>query len=107
MVSRRDFVKRTGIITSGLAVSGFGVSAKSYGRILGANDRIQVAIIGLGRRLGAFTEPIAKSKNNIELRYLCDVMPSQLEKAAERFSEHIDYQPKSDKDLRKILEDKE
>ena len=107
MASRRDFVKRTGIISSGLAMSGFGVSARSYERILGANDRIQVAIIGLGRRLGAFTEPIAKKENNVDLLYLCDVMPSQLEKAAERFSEHIDYQPKSDKDLRKILEDKQ
>jgi hypothetical protein len=78
MVSRRDFVKRTALISTGLTVGGAAASAKSYRRIAGANDRIQIAIIGLGRRLGAFYEPISKGGNNVELRYLCDVMPSQL-----------------------------
>jgi len=106
MVSRRDFVKRTGVVSTGLAMGGAAVSAKSYRRIPGANDRLQVAIIGLGRRLGAFDEPIAKKENNVELRYLCDVMPSQLENAAKRFSDKIDYQPKLESDLRKLFEDK-
>jgi len=106
MVTRRDFVKRTGLISTGLAVGGVATSAKSYKNIPGANDRIRVGIIGLGRRLGAFTEPISKKENNVELLYLCDVMPSQLEKAAKRFSEGIDYKPKMENDLRKMLEDK-
>jgi predicted dehydrogenase len=106
MVSRRDFVKRTGLVSTGLALGGVVTSAKSYKRILGANDRLQIAIIGLGRRLGAFYEPISLKENNVELRYLCDVMPSQLEGAAQKFSEIIDYQPKRESDIRKLLEDK-
>jgi hypothetical protein len=47
-----------------LAVGGsaMGMSARSYNRIIGANERLNVAIAGLGRRLGAFYEPIALKK---------------------------------------------
>ena len=103
---RRKFIKQTGATAAGLMMGGMSLSAKSYKRILGANDRIHVAIIGLGRRLGAYPEAIAKKDNNIELSYLCDVMPSQLGKAAGRFAGMIDYKPGLEKDLRKILEDK-
>ncbi len=106
MISRREFAKRTGLVTTGLLAGGAAVSAKSYRRIIGANDRIQIGIIGLGRRLGAYYEPIARKENNIELVYLCDVMPSQLERAAKEFSRYIDYTPKMESDLRKMLEDK-
>ncbi len=103
---RRRFIKQTGATAAGLMVGGMSLSAKSYKRIMGANDRIHVAIIGLGRRLGAYPEAIAKKSNNIELSYLCDVMPSQLEKAAALFADKIDYQPKLENDLRKVFEDK-
>ena len=107
MVSRRDFAKTTGLISAGLMVGGVTTSAKSYKRILGSNDRIQIAIIGLGRRLGAYPEPLSKKGNNVELKYLCDVMPSQLEKAVKEFSDKIDYKPKLESDLRKLFEDKD
>jgi predicted dehydrogenase len=107
MISRRDFVKKGGLLSTGLVMGGTAASAKSYRRIVGANDRIQVAIIGLGRRLGAFDGPISKKENNVELSCLCDVMPSQMEKAAERFSSQTDHQPKLENDIRKVLEDKE
>ncbi|MCB0838499.1 MAG: Gfo/Idh/MocA family oxidoreductase [Bacteroidetes bacterium] len=45
--SRRSFIKKTALGTAGLAV---GISAKSYGRILGANDRINVGIVGFSNR---------------------------------------------------------
>jgi len=105
MVSRRDFVKKTGLASAGIAMGGTVASAQGYRRIMGANDRIRLAIIGLGRRLGAFVEPISKKENNVELGYLCDVMPSQLERAAERFSGQIDHQPGLENDLRNLLED--
>ena len=79
------------------ALGAVGFSARSYGRILGANDRLNVAIAGLGRRLGAFYEPIAMKSSNVNLLYLCDVMDSQLTRAAENFSKRIDYQPKQEK----------
>lgn len=104
--TRRDFIKKTGVVTAGLAFGSLALSAKSYKRILGANDRVNVAIMGLGRRLFAFYEPIIKASNNIELTYLCDVMPSQIERAAKKFSSGLDYAPKQESDIRKVLEDK-
>ncbi|TFV92345.1 Gfo/Idh/MocA family oxidoreductase [Algoriphagus kandeliae] len=104
--SRRTFIKKStaaGIGVSALGAIGF--SAKSYGRILGANDRLNVAIAGLGRRLGAFYEPIGLKSSNVQLLYLCDVMDKQLTRAAENFSNHIDYQPKLEKSILKVLED--
>lgn len=107
MTNRRDFLKKVTAGAAGVAVGGsaMGMSAKSYSRIIGANDRLNVAILGLGRRLGAFYEPIAQKQNNVELLYLCDVMKSQRENAAGKFSKHIDYKPKLENDLRKVIDD--
>lgn len=82
------------------------MSAKSYANIMGANDRISVAIIGLGRRLGAFYEPIALKSSNVQLLYLCDVMEKQRIRAMEGFSKYINYKPKLENDIRKVLDDK-
>jgi predicted dehydrogenase len=107
--SRRDFIRKVTAGTAGVAVgsSAMGMSARSYGRILGANDRINIAIAGLGRRLGAYIPPIANKKNNVELLYLCDVMKSQRDNAAGRFSEHIKNKPKLENDIRKVIADPE
>ena len=48
MNSRRNFIKKTAIGAAGITLAGMGMSVQSYARILGANDRINVAIIGLG-----------------------------------------------------------
>lgn len=107
MTNRRDFLKKVTAGAAGVAVGGsaMSMSAKSYSRIIGSNDRLNVAILGLGRRLGAFYEPIAQKQNNVELLYLCDVMKSQRENAAAKFSKHIDYKPKLENDLRKVIDD--
>ena len=106
--NRRDFIKKATAGSVGLAFTGgiTSVSAKSYNQILGANDRIHVAIQGLGRRLGGFIEPIASKNNNVELKYLCDVMKSQREKAAGEFSKLISNTPVLENDIRKVLDDK-
>ncbi len=104
---RRDFLRKVTAGTAGVAVAGsiMAMSAKSYGRIIGANDRLNVAIIGLGRRLEAYYEPISQKGNNVELLYLCDVMKSQRENAAGNFKKVIDYTPKLENDIRKVIDD--
>jgi len=106
--SRREFLKKVGIGATGVALSSSvnAMSAHSYKKIIGANDRIHIAIQGLGRRYGGFLSPIANSNNNIELVYLCDVLDSQLQKASQSVTKQIGYKPKEEKDIRKILEDK-
>ena len=106
--TRRDFIKKSVLTTAGLSTLGaVGFSAKSYGNILGANDRLNIAIAGLGRRLGAFYAPIGRKESNVNLIYLCDVMQSQRERAAKNFQKHIDYQPKLENSILKVIEDPE
>ncbi|TDT47388.1 putative dehydrogenase [Maribacter spongiicola] len=104
--SRRSFVKKSTLAGLGLAsASSMSMSAKSYNSIVGANDRLHVAVAGLGRRLGAFYAPIAHKKSNVKLVYLCDAMQSQMTKAASNFEKHIDYAPKLEQDIFKVLDD--
>ncbi len=103
--SRRSFIKKSLVGAAGLTIGGLAMPAKSYSKIIGSNDRINVAIIGLGRRLGAFTSPISMKQNNVQLMYLCDVMESQRTSAAERFSKILDYKPALENDVRKIYAD--
>lgn len=105
---RRSFLKKASAGAIGVAFSGSvnSMSAQSYSNIIGANDRINIAIQGLGRRYGGYVEPIVNKDNNIKLLYLCDVMESQQEKAAANFGKQLSYKPALEKDIRKILDDK-
>ncbi|WP_114749488.1 Gfo/Idh/MocA family protein [Pleomorphovibrio marinus] len=105
---RREFIKKSVLTTAGLTTLGTaGLSAKSYRRVVGANERLQIAVAGLGRRLGAFYAPIAMESSNVDLVYICDAKTSQLEKAAGNFKKHIDYNPKHETNILKVIEDKE
>lgn len=103
--SRREFIKKSAIATAGISLGSMAMSAKSYGRIAGANERLNIAIIGLGRRLGAYYSPIASEKSNVELLYLCDVMEHQRTNAAKAFAKRIDYAPKLESDFFKVIHD--
>ena len=106
---RRNFIKKAAVgaigVTLGNTVNA--MSAKSYANIMGANDRINVAIQGLGRRYPGFIDPIADKNNNVRLLYLCDVLKSQRENAAVKFAERIRQKPMLENDIRKVLEDKD
>ena len=47
MTKRREFIKKSVMGTAGLAIGGLGFSAKSYASIIGSNDRINMAVIGI------------------------------------------------------------
>lgn len=104
--NRRTFIKKSVLATAGISSLGaLGFSAKSYGNILGANDRLNIAICGLGRRLGAYYDPISLPVSNVNLVYLCDVMKSQREKAAKNFAKRIDHNAKLENSIFKVIED--
>jgi len=104
--NRRDFIKKSTLTGLGLAsTTSMAMSAKSYRKIMGSNDRLHIAIAGLGRRLGAYFAPIGNENSNVSLAYLCDAKQSQINRAAEKFSQHIDYKPKLEQNLLRVLED--
>lgn len=61
--TRRNFLK-----TSALATAGVAFSAKSYCRILGANDRVRVAVVGFSNRARGSLIP-SFLKHNEELNF--------------------------------------
>lgn len=105
--SRRSFIQKTTLATTGAMLGSASLSAKSYRKVIGSNDRIQVAIAGLGRRVKAMYTPIEMKSNNVELVYLCDVMESQRARAAKLMATRLDYTPKLENDIRKVLADKQ
>ncbi|KQC29543.1 Gfo/Idh/MocA family protein [Flagellimonas eckloniae] len=108
--NRREFIKKTAIGAVGVTLGSSKVnamSAKSYSNIIGANDRINVAIQGLGRRYQAFLGAIADKKSNVKLLYLCDVMKSQRDRAAEVVSKALSNKPALENDIRKVINDKD
>src|SRR6187397_433035 len=48
--SRREFIKKTAVTSAGLYMGANAFSAKSYGNILGANDRVRVGVVGFSDR---------------------------------------------------------
>lgn len=102
MTTRRDFIKKSALASAGL---GFAMSAKSYANIIGANERVNLCFMGLGRRVNGFY-PILSDKFNTKLMYLCDVKKSQVDKSLIELSERINYTPKAEEDIRKVLADK-
>lgn len=48
--SRRDFIKQTAKAAAGTYIATAGISAQSYARIMGANDRVRVGVVGFSDR---------------------------------------------------------
>lgn len=69
------------------------VTALSYRRILGANDRIGLGVIGTGNR-GTYVMSLFQKNQDVEVRALCDVYAARIDRAQQRapntktFSDH-------------------
>ena len=48
--TRRNFIKQSAQAAAGTYIATMGFSAKSYGRIIGANDRVRVGVVGFSDR---------------------------------------------------------
>ncbi len=108
MENRRDFIKKAATSSAAIAIgsSAMGFSAKSYRNIVGANERIHMAAIGLNGRGNSMVGTIAKQKN-AEVTTVCDVDSRTMPKAIEVVLKAGQAnRPKSEKDCRKVLEDR-
>jgi len=104
MISRRNFVNG---LAAGAAASAFASTAKSYAQILGANDRLNIAINGLNGRGYAHLAAMAANSNAARVAYICDVDSAILGKFAAAAEQKLGYAPKAETDFRHVLEAKE
>src|SRR5947209_16303396 len=104
MVTRREFLDTLAVGAAGLAV---GTTAKSYERIVGANDRLNFAVIGLNGRGYAHLSSLKASKSAARIYHACDVDGNILKKFADATEREMGEAPTAEKDFRKILESKD
>jgi predicted dehydrogenase len=101
--SRRDFIKIAG---AGVATTALTATASSYANILGANDRVRVAVCGVRGRGNDHIHGFSHVPGT-ELAALCDIDESVSQQRAGEIEKRGLPKPKSYVDIRKLLEDKE
>lgn len=102
MISRRQFID--GLVMSAATSSW---SAKSYGQILGANERINFGIIGTNSRALAHLAGLKANAASAKITYLCDVDSRNLEKFSAKATNTLGYSPATTGDFRNILDSKD
>ncbi|HEX3820427.1 MAG TPA: Gfo/Idh/MocA family oxidoreductase [Candidatus Sulfotelmatobacter sp.] len=105
-MTRRKFVEQS---AAAIAASVVLPTALSYGRIVGANDRIALGHIGIGSR-GTELDLIAsklKTSHNVEMAAVCDLWTVNREKAAARNAGYYGKTPKAVQHLEDLLSMKE
>ena len=101
MITRREFLDALAVSAAGVAV---GSTAKSYGQILGSNDRLNFAVIGLNGRGYAHLAALKANKSAARISHVCDVDSNILKKFAASVQQEMGEAPATDKDFRRILE---
>jgi predicted dehydrogenase len=104
MVNRREFLDLMATGATSLAIAS---TAKSYGQILGSNDRLNFAVIGLNSRAYAHLSSLKANRATARIAYVCDVDSKILAKYAASAQQELGYAPATEKDFRKILSIKE
>ena len=114
-ITRRDFTARLGAAAAGVVVADgifgpFASAAPQVGnRVIGANDRVVVASIGIRGQGNALKRGFAQLKN-VEIKTLCDVDENLYASRANDkavLDKVPTFKPGYQQDLRKVLEDKD
>src|ERR1700678_79036 len=104
MVTRREFLDTLAIGAAGLTINS---TAKSYAQIMGSNDRLNFAVIGLNSRAYAHLSALKANQSTSRISHVCDVDSNTLKKFAGATQQQLGYTPAMDTDFRKVLAIKE
>ncbi|MGH9370919.1 MAG: Gfo/Idh/MocA family protein, partial [Vicinamibacterales bacterium] len=109
-ITRRDFSTRVGAAAAGVAFGGefFRTAAQTNGRVIGANDRVVVANIGIHGQGNSLKRGFANVKN-VSVKTLCDIdanlAPSRIND--ERLKDVPNFKPTFVQDMRRVFDDKD
>lgn len=106
--SRRDFIKKSTVISSTLVIGGIvpGFSAQSYRRIMGANDKIRASVMGVNSRGNALAQNFAW-QNGCDVIHICDVDSRAIDKCVANVQKIQETKPTGIGDFRKSLESRD
>lgn len=102
MQNRRKFLRQ--VSTTGAALTFYGAAAQ-FTRAESPSNRMRVAVMGTGR--GSDHIRAATDIPNTEVIYVCDVDSERLARGLKLASERQKVAPKGERDIRRVLEDKE
>ena len=105
--SRRDFIKRTTAASIATSVGGVlpSFSAKAYGRIIGANEKLNVSVMGVNSRGKALAVNFAQ-QGDCDVLHICDVDSRAIVNCQKEIEAHQDIRTKGFQDFRESLQDK-
>jgi predicted dehydrogenase len=106
---RRKFIQQMAVTSVGIVAGGkaFSFSAKSYKKIVGANERINIAIVGVNGRGSSMASTFAQQKNT-EVLCICDADTRTFAKALKSVADAKQINiPKTEQDCRLVLENKD
>ncbi len=104
MISRRKFV---GTAAMSVAAGAVAMTARSYGQIAGANDRLNFAIMGLNGRGYAHLSALKNNAAKAHVTHVCDVDTKIMTKFLGEATKELGYTPDTQQDFRKVLESKD
>ncbi|HOS72856.1 MAG TPA: Gfo/Idh/MocA family oxidoreductase, partial [Bacteroidales bacterium] len=109
MTKRRDFIKKSAMGTAAIAIGSAGFSAKSYGSIRGANERITVAVIGIRGQGGGHINTWCRMKDsqNVRLKTICDADEEVFAEKVQAAQKITGEAPRTEWDMRKVFDDKD
>jgi predicted dehydrogenase len=101
--------RRTFVTQSGVAMMAAGMTARSYARILGANDRVNLGIVGCGSRSEDLVSMAQISSRTIPLDVVavCDLWNAARDRRAEQVKKELNQEPRKYQYLEQMLGHKE
>ncbi len=109
-ITRRDFTTRVGAAAAGVALGGefFKTSAQTNGRIIGANDRVVVASVGIRGQGNGLKRGFANLPN-VTVKTLCDIDANLADSRINdsNLKDVPTFKPNFVQDMRRVLEDKD
>ena len=100
MITRREFIDGLAVGAAGLAMNS---TARSYAQIMGSNDRVNFAVIGLNSRAYAHLSSLKANQKSSRVTHVVDVDSVILQKFARESQKELGYPPATDGDFRKVL----
>jgi predicted dehydrogenase len=109
MTKRREFIKKSVLGSAGIAIGGMGFTSKSYASIVGANERINIAVVGIRNQGSVHIDTWCglKENQNIAIKTLCDTDEQFFDSRSKTVQEKTGVKPLTEWDIRRVLDDKE
>ena len=109
MTNRRNFIKTTALGAAGFTIGGMGLSPKAYSSVMGSNDRINMAVVGVRSRgrdhINSWS--VLKDNRNVRIRTICDADEQFFGPAVKLVQDKSGETPLTEWDMRKVFDDKD